>query len=556
MTKRIYCAVLSVSIVVCICAMATVFGVHYRYFDRQLTEELAGEAHYLSLLLQKYDVEVLQCLPQDFGRVTLISPEGQVIFDTMADQSSLDNHGSREEFLQAKEKGKAKIVRRSHTIGEQTVYYALRLSNGSVLRLSSSRSTTAAMLAGMLKPFLLVLLLIVVLAGFLASRISKKIVQPLNQLDLEHPQLNFSYDELAPLLEKLECQQETIRQQLLQAQRQKEEFEMIVNYMQEGLLLVDHSGRILAGNTSAMKLLDIPEDKRLFWASGGESVLSLQKGGEFCKTVENGLSGKHAETLLHLDSGCWRLTANPVMGQGRTEGAVLLFVDETEQQHSEQLRREFTANVSHELKTPLTSISGFAEIMKDGLVQEQDIPKFAGKIFHESQRMIDLVGDIIKISQLDEDMIPDQQQMVDLRKLSDEIADRLREKAQEKNISITVQGQGSIPTVRRIMDEMLYNLCDNAIKYNNEGGRVKISISQAQNQTTISVRDNGIGISPADQRRVFERFYRVDKSHSRQIGGTGLGLSIVKHGAAYLNGRIQLESVPGQGSCFSLIFSE
>ena len=552
MTRRIFRAVLSVSFLVCIVGMVTVFMILFHYFDGQLTKELSSEAKYLALSVENYGMQALEDLPDNSERVTLVAPDGRVLFDNHADPDKMDNHANREEIVEAMKNGSAKAVRRSDTIQKQTVYYALKLSNNCVLRVSSTQYTVVAVLAGMIQPFLWITFAILMAVGLLASRISRKIVEPLNQLDLENPDNNESYDELAPLLTKISFQQKTIQRQLLQAKQQQEDLQMITNYMKEGILLIDNKGEILSGNTSALKILGISPDLQIFIGKHKKNILAINRSEPFRKAVDAVLEGRHWETILEADGGYCQMTANPVV-----EGGVLLFVDVTEQRQNEMLRREFTANVSHELKTPLTSISGFAEIMKDGFVKPQDVPQFAGKIFDESQRLIALVGDIIKISQLDEDMLPYEKEEIDLYELSEQIVSRLQNVAQNKGITMTLTGEPvTVKTVRKIADEVIYNLCDNAIKYNRPDGSVKVSITREDHQVLLKVEDTGIGISPADQRRVFERFYRVDKSHSKQIGGTGLGLSIVKHGAAYLEVKIGLESVLGEGSCFSLSFPD
>ncbi len=521
MTRRIFRAVLSVSFLVCIVGMVTVFMILFHYFDGQLTKELSSEAKYLALSVENYGMQALEDLPDNSERVTLVAPDGRVLFDNHADPDKMDNHANREEIVEAMKNGSAKAVRRSDTIQKQTVYYALKLSNNCVLRVSSTQYTVVAVLAGMIQPFLWITFAILMAVGLLASRISRKIVEPLNQLDLENPDNNESYDELAPLLTKI------------------------------------NKGEILSGNTSALKILGISPDLQIFIGKHKKNILAINRSEPFRKAVDAVLEGRHWETILEADGGYCQMTANPVVRDGEVEGGVLLFVDVTEQRQNEMLRREFTANVSHELKTPLTSISGFAEIMKDGFVKPQDVPQFAGKIFDESQRLIALVGDIIKISQLDEDMLPYEKEEIDLYELSEQIVSRLQNVAQNKGITMTLTGEPvTVKTVRKIADEVIYNLCDNAIKYNRPDGSVKVSITREDHQVLLKVEDTGIGISPADQRRVFERFYRVDKSHSKQIGGTGLGLSIVKHGAAYLGVKIGLESVLGEGSCFSLSFPD
>ncbi len=557
MTKRIFRAIMSVSLLVCLAGMATVFGVLYRYFDSQLSEEVKNEAEYLAAAVESYGLDVLQDLPESAERVTLVASDGTVLFDNYFDAAAMGSHADREEIQGALQSGAAQTLRRSDTYRKQMVYYAIRLNSGNVLRISTTCYTAAAVLTSMIQPFLWIAFAILMLSGLLAAQVSHKIVEPLNQLDLEQPEDNESYVEIAPLLTKISWQKKTIQEQLEQAKKQQEEFAQITENMQEGLLLLDYRGDILSSNRSAMRILGISPTAKLFEGSQRQNVIALNRSESFCKAVDRVLAGEHQELILELDGGYCQMTGNPVLHDGKVEGGVLLFVDVTQQYQNEKLRREFTANVSHELKTPLTSISGFAEIMKDGLVRPEDVPQFAGKIFSESQRLITLVGDIIKISQLDEDMLPYEKEPVDLYELSEEIVSRLQERADQKGITMTLSGQPTqVMTVRKIADEVIYNLCDNAIKYNQPQGRVEISVEAGAEQVRLSVRDTGIGISPADQRRVFERFYRVDKSHSRQIGGTGLGLSIVKHGAAYLGVKVELESTPGQGSCFSLIWAQ
>lgn len=557
MTKRIFRAIMSVSLMVCLAGTATVFGVLYRYFDSQLSEEVKNEAEYLAAAVESYGLDILQDLPESAERVTLVASDGTVLFDNYFDAAAMGSHADREEIQGALQSGAAQTLRRSDTYRKQMVYYAIRLSSGNILRISTTRYTAAAVLTSMIQPFLWIAFAILMLSGLLAAQVSHKIVEPLNQLDLEQPEDNESYVEIAPLLTKISWQKKTIQEQLEQAKKQQEEFAQITENMQEGLLLLDYRGDILSSNRSAMRILGISPTAKLFEGSQRQNVIALNRSESFCKAVDRVLAGEHQELILELDGGYCQMTGNPVLHDGKVEGGVLLFVDVTQQYQNEKLRREFTANVSHELKTPLTSISGFAEIMKDGLVRPEDVPQFAGKIFSESQRLITLVGDIIKISQLDEDMLPYEKEPVDLYELSEEIVSRLQERADQKGITMTLSGQPTqVMTVRKIADEVIYNLCDNAVKYNQPQGRVEISVEPGAEQVRLSVRDTGIGISPADQRRVFERFYRVDKSHSRQIGGTGLGLSIVKHGAAYLGVKVELESTLGQGSCFSLIWAQ
>ena len=380
------------------------------------------------------------------------------------------------------------------------------------------------------------------------TRISKKIVQPVNELDLEHPEENQAYEEVAPLLSKIHRQNRQIKEQLDTARQQQAEFSIITENMQEGLLVIDRYTMILSGNSSVWKLFQTKEKT-------GESIYSLDRSEEFRKVVETVLEGRHGDSILKFQGGHVRLIANPVYREGETVGAVLLLVDVTEQVERETLRREFSANVSHELKTPLTSISGFAEIIQDGFVKPEDIKVFAGRIYKEAQRLIQLVEDVIKISQLDEGEVPYQWQKEDLYNISKSVLDNLREVANRRNIQLYIEGERTIlRTVRPIFEEALYNLCENAIKYNKENGNVSIVLTENKNEVRITVKDTGIGIPAEDQSRVFERFYRVDKSHSKEIGGTGLGLSIVKHGVTFLGGSLELISEEGEGTEISMVF--
>ena len=403
----------------------------------------------------------------------------------------------------------------------------------------------------MLQPLMILLVVMFILSGVFASRAAKRVVEPINRLDLDHPAQNETYDEIAPLLGKINKQRRTIRDQLKEAKRQQQEFAIITDNMSEGLLVIDKQTDLLSSNSSALRLLGA--DK----APENESVLTLNRSEPFRTAVEEVLKGGHQNVQMQVGETCCQLIANPVKREGKVTGAVLLLVDVTEKRQLEELRREFTANVSHEMKTPLTSISGFAEIMRDGLVQPADMKNFAGHIFDEAQRLITLVGDIIKISQLDEGCLPYEWEKVDLHKTASGILDRLRETAAKAQVSLEVEGgRPCVESVPPILDEVIYNLCDNGIKYNRPGGKVTVLLHETDTAVTLTVADTGIGIPPAYQPRVFERFYRVDKSHSREIGGTGLGLSIVKHGAAYLGAAVSLHSVPGQGSSFTLTWDK
>lgn len=549
MTKRIFRSILLVSVIVFLLGLACILAALYSYFSRQLEQELKSEAHYLSLAVMHGGAEALNDLSSVNSRITLVGVDGEVLYDSRTQADTLGSHADREEIQEALQSGSGSAVRYSSTLGEKTVYYAVRLPDNSVLRVSSTQYTIFSILFALIQPLCAVLLVMLILSALCASRASKKIIAPLNHLDLEHPEKNEPYEEIVPLLTHISRQQKTIRQQLRDAQQQQEEFSLITEHMSEGLLVVDGQTRLLSYNSSALHLLGAAE------AQTGRSVFALNRSQAFCQAVEKALEGQHNDRTLSLNERICRISANPVIQDGKAVGAVLLVVDETEKNQREALRREFTANVSHELKTPLTSISGFAEILRDGLVKPEDMSKFAGRIFDEAQRLIVLVEDIIKISQLDEGAIQYEKTPVDLSELIQEILHRLSPAAQRAGVELYQEGVScSLTTVRPILEEVLYNLCDNAIKYNRQGGRVTVSISDNEDGVSIAVEDTGIGIPAAHLNRVFERFYRVDKSHSREIGGTGLGLSIVKHGVAFLGAAVHVDSTPDVGTVFTVRF--
>ena len=550
MTKRIFRSILLVSIASCFVGLAFVIGILYQYFDNQLMRELENSAYYLSIAVEHEGISALNDLPEGKERITIIDTDGTVLYDTSSNPATMENHNTREEVQEARENGSGKAVRQSNTLGHKNIYYALKLSNGQILRVSSTQYNVATLLLNLIQPILWVFALIVLLATIFSFRASKKIVEPLNKLDLNNPDINEPYEEIAPLLTKISRQKRTIRSQLSKAKRQQEEFSLITNHMEEGLLVIDKQTELLSYNNSALQLLGAKETK----PQG--SIFILNRSEPFRQVVNKALSGERTEAVLQINDLFYRLTGNPVFHHDEIEGAVLLLIDITEKMQREQLRNEFTANISHELKTPLTSISGFAEIIQNGLVLPEDIPKFAERIFTESQRLITLVSDIIKISQLDESVLPYEKETVDLYKTAKEILDRLTPAAEKMDVRLCIeQSSATLEIVKPIFEEVIYNLCDNAIKYNNRGGSVQVIIQQTDEITSIAVKDTGIGIPVSDQQRIFERFYRVDKSHSKEIGGTGLGLSIVKHGAAYLDADVKVTSTMGKGTTFTLIWT-
>ena len=549
MTKKIFRSMLLVCMVVLISAIAGVMGVLYHYFSENIHDNLQSEAMYLAVAVENEGIEYLNRITNQTERITLIDEDGTVLYDNMADITLMENHADRIEFKEAMENGVGESTRYSGTMSERTIYYAVKLGNNQVLRVANTHYTVFTLLGGLIFPIVLILAGMLVLSAVISSRVSRKIVEPMNQLDLEHPDQGEVYDELVPFVTKISRQKRTINRQLTDAKKQQEEFSVITENMQEGFLVIDSETEVLSFNKSALKLLHAD------YFAPKQSVLTLNHSKEFCEVVETVLAGNHTETVLELGQKRCQLIANPVWEKDNVKGAIFVLIDVTEKMDRENLRREFTANVSHELKTPLTSISGYAEIIQNGFVRPEDTGKFAGKIFEESQRLITLVNDIIRISQLDEGLMPYEKEEIDLYEAVKETMEHLEAAAKQRGISVKLAGTHEmIYSVRTILHEVLYNLCDNAIKYNKENGLVKVTVRKDGDAICVTVKDTGIGIPQEDQERVFERFYRVDKSHSKEIGGTGLGLSIVKHGAASMGAVISMESVLGEGTAITLTF--
>lgn len=551
MTKRIFKSIFVVSLLVLAGSTGLTLSILYHYFGNQLEKELRTEVAYLAIAVEKEGLEAFESLPAQAERVTYVDKDGTVLFDNLADSRDMENHGQREEIQEAREKGFGTAVRNSHTLSRKTMYYAMKLEDGTILRVSSVQYNVPALLGGMVQPVLIMLVAMTALAAWIASRVSRHIVEPVNALDLEHPEENQVYDEIAPLLTKINRQQKSLKHEIAEAKRQQEEFSIITENMEEGFLVIDAHTEVLSYNSSALRLLGAGTQ------NGRQSVLTLNRSEGFQNLIERVLEGKHMVTNLDFQGRSCQVAANPVWQEDKVTGAVIVILDVTERMRGEQMRREFTANVSHELKTPLTSISGFAEIINDGFVKPEDTKKFAGRIFKEAQRLITLVNDVIKISQLDEGKFFCEKEAVDLYEAAREILKRLEERAKENNIHLYLYGPHvKVNTVRVILEEVLYNLCDNGLKYNKQNGSLTVTISEEAGRTQIVVEDTGIGISEEDKMRIFERFYRVDKSHSKAIGGTGLGLSIVKHGSMFLGADVKVESTLGEGSRFVLTMPE
>ena len=543
MTKKIFKSIMFVCALVLAVGLAAVMGILYSNFDGQMRKELSKEAAYLTYGVEQQGVDYLKNIKDKSARITYIDQDGTVLFDNEADVSEMKNHSDRTEFQKAEKYGAGESSRYSDTLSEKTIYYALRLKDGTVLRVSGTQDSVLALVENLIFPLCWILCLMLILSGIMASAISKRIVKPINELDLESPKENQIYEELSPLLSKIHRQNREIQNQLELAKQQQEEFALITENMQEGLIVIDKYTMILSANSSAWNLFHMDR------VCQGESVYCLDREEEFRHAIEQVLSGEHTELVLKLNGSDIQLIANPVIRDKKTEGAVVLLVNVTEKLERESLRREFSANVSHELKTPLTSISGFAEIMQGGLVKNEDIPKFAGRIYKESQRLLQLVEDVIQISQLDEEKTSYVWEPVDVYQVCKNAFESLKEKAKRLNVHLYICGERmKMEAVRTLLEEAVYNICDNAIKYNRNDGSVSVFLVQTAQEIQIVVKDTGVGIPKEDQDRVFERFYRVDKSHSKEIGGTGLGLSIVKHAVGALKGSVILRSEEGNGT--------
>ena len=524
------------------------FGVMYRDYEDGAFARLRAEEAAIAQGLGAVGSDYFDSFAPD-DRVTWIAANGTVLYDSAAPAQLLESHAGREEIDQALQTGEAQTSRYSQTLLQRTFYYAKLLEGGTVLRVSCTQNSLPAMILMLLTPFLWVATLVLILCGVLSYRLARQITKPLNAINPDNPAPLPSYPELTPLFDKLREQNRTIGKQMNELQLRQREFTAITENMREGFLLVDCKMHVLSSNHSALEVLGGRELKP------GCLLYDAECSQEIFDAVDTALSGSHAELLLTIDETSWQVLANPVVASGQVAGAVVLFMDVTEREQRERLRREFSANVSHELKTPLTSISGFAELMKEGLVPPEKIPEFSGDIYKESLRLIGLVNDIIQLSRLDENSTQFQRAPVDLYDLCAQSIERLSPVAARQSVTLALTGEhAEIEGVEQLLKEMIYNLLDNAIKYNVPGGSVTASVRKSAGRTILSVSDTGIGIPYAHQPRVFERFYRVDKSHSKEVGGTGLGLSIVRHAAQYHGARLELKSQPGKGTTITVTF--
>ena len=548
MTKKIFQSILLVAGCVLLASLLIIMGFLYDYFGGVEENQLRDELSLAAAAVEDGGTDYLSQLTADRCRLTWIAADGSVLYDTRTDAESLENHASRAEVSQALTTGTGESTRYSSTLMEKTMYYAQRLDDGTVLRISISRATVGMIAVGMIQPLLIVLIVALILSGLLARRLSRRIVDPLNSLDLEHPLDNDAYEELSPLLKRIHRQHVEIQTQLRELREKTDEFTQITGSMREGLVLLDEHGSILSINTAA---------QALFGADAqcvGRDFLTIERSYEISAAIQAAADDGHSEVRAERAGRVYQFDISRITSDGKFLGTVILAFDITEQEFAERNRREFTANVSHELKTPLQGIIGSAELIENGMVRPDDLPRFVGHIHAEAARLVTLIDDIIRLSQLDEgDAMPTEP--VDLLAVSQEAAENLHDAAAARNVTVSVTGQPSvIPGVRRLIYEIIYNLCDNAIKYNRDGGRVDITVAHDADGSSVTVADTGIGIAPEHQSRVFERFYRVDKSHSKASGGTGLGLSIVKHAVQYHHGRIELESTPGTGTTIRVVF--
>ncbi len=548
MTKKIFQSILLVAGCVLLASLLIIMGFLYDYFGGVEENQLRDELSLAAAAVEDGGTDYLSRLTADRYRLTWIAADGSVLYDTKTDAEILENHASRAEISQALATGTGESTRYSSTLMEKTMYYAQRLDDGTVLRISISRATVGMIAVGMIQPLLIVLIVALILSGGLARRLSRRIVDPLNSLDLEHPLDNDAYEELSPLLKRIHRQHVEIQTQLRELREKTDEFTQITGSMREGLVLLDEHGSILSINAAAQSLFGADAQ------CVGRDVLTIERSHEISAAIQAAVTDGHSEVRAERAGRVYQFDISRITSDGKLLGTVILAFDITEQEFAEQNRREFTANVSHELKTPLQGIIGSAELIENGMVKPDDLPRFVGHIHAEAARLVTLIDDIIRLSQLDEgDAMP--MEPVDLLAVSQEAAENLHDAAAARDVTVSVTGQPTvIPGVRRLIYEIVYNLCDNAIKYNRDGGRVDVTVAADAGGSSITVADTGIGIAPEHQSRVFERFYRVDKSHSKASGGTGLGLSIVKHAVQDHHGRIELESTPGTGTTIRVVF--
>lgn len=549
MTKRIFHSIISVAAAVLLVSVLIIFGVFYSGFSDDRLFQLQSQAKTVSAGILLSGTDYLESIEAKDYRITYISSEGEVLFDSEGDFSEMENHFEREEIKKAAENGSGESRRYSETFSEVYIYYAEKLPDGSFIRLSITRDSVFALFIKAALPSVLIIFFALFLSVFVAKRLSKKIVEPLNALDLDNPLENKNCDEVAPLLRRISVQQIQLKKHEEKLRKKENELETVLENMNEGILLLTFEGKIVSINSAA---------KRIFGYSGeaeGENLSFVCRDISVKEAFSEAAKGNRFEKTVELSGGYYRIDANPVYSGEKIFGVALFFFDVTEKENSEQIRREFTANVSHELKTPLHSITGFSELMASGIMKQEDYIPCAKRIHDEAKRMTRLIEDIISLSHLDENAHDMKRETVDLYTVSENVIKSLDVAADAMEVELSLSGEKTeIEGIPELLETIVFNLCDNAIKYNRKGGKVSVSVTKTEREAVLSVKDTGIGIPPEQFERIFERFYRVDKSHSKEVGGTGLGLSIVKHAAKIHGAKIEIESEIGEGTEIKVIF--
>ena len=548
MTEKIFRSIILTAVIVLIGCFIAVGTVQYGYFTNLQRQELTAELNLAAPSVERDGLDYLESLEDTSSRITWVAADGRVLFDSDASADEMDNHADRSEIAEALETGSGESERHSATMTEKTLYMARRLSDGSVLRVSSAFYTILTVALGSMQAFFAILLAAIAVSVLLARRLSRRIITPLNTLDLQHPLDNDAYEELSPLLKRIDQQNRRIEAQVAELKRRQDEFSAVTRSMNEGLVLLNAENHVLSLNPAAMRLFNADED------CVGRDFVTVSRDVPVTNAVRDALSTGRGAAQLERGERIYQIECSRIESDGAILGVALVAFDTTERAQAEQMKREFTANVSHELKTPLQSIMGSAELLENGLVKSEDQPRFIERIRSEAARLMALIEDIIRLSELDEGAAPPME-TVDLLSVAKDAADTLQESANKKNVTLALEGESvRVQGVPRLIYEIAYNLCDNAIRYNRAGGHVRVRVQPENGYALLEVADDGIGIPEEHQRRVFERFYRVDKSHSRASGGTGLGLSIVKHAAALHHAEIELKSEVGKGTTIAVRF--
>jgi len=553
MTKRIFLATFFVSLVAVLTAVIMVLGAIYAKNIETFKAQIEEEALLLSASLEVSESESaldnLNDLRNFSDRITYVAADGTVLFDNKADISTMENHSDRDEIISAKSSGTGTATRESSTLSELTIYCARVLENGDIIRVSGTQSTVLGMIYDMWWGIVIALLLALILSFLLADLTAIAIVKPINSIDLKNPDIDEKYAEIAPLLHEIKGRNIEIEKRMNELSKAREEFSLITENMSEGFIITDKKAEALSYNNSALKILGAE------FTENSRNIYTLNRSESFISAVESALRGERREVSLSLSDKVYQVIASPVFSHGEINGSVVIIVDVTEKESREELRREFTSNVSHELKTPLTTIYGISDMLAGGIVKPEDVKEFSEKIKTEASRLITLIDDILKLSRLDENPYRNERETVDLYDLAKLCAGRLSKTAESSSVNVTITGEkAEITGIYTVLDEIIHNLLENAIKYNKPGGDVRINVSQTSKSVKVTVSDTGIGIPAESIDRVFERFYRVDKSRSRTIGGTGLGLSIVKHGVTLHGGTIGITSSEGSGTEITIIF--